>query len=505
MAWSSSSSYLSGAVEHARTGASEHDAWNGCLAFSNIGLSGEAIRGSRWQKHRKRVFNIVVKLLTTKRLLGVLLNEVGNLSDLLDPKSKEKFTNMILHAFQEAGYEEPTIFWSNGETMAAFRHGVTVNYLAPLTNMKRVHRWRIVERFELIGATRQGECKMLVFNTHQPSSSGRSFPASMRVDFCKACIEDALRLHGDDSTKCGWVFGGDANCSIAPWTMAFRQVPQFGLIFHDASFISGINKKGGDLMVAAAVKGGDMRFFENTCAVKGRETQHDCMFLEWCYRARGTPLPAKKPYPETHEQRKRPRLQEPSTTLGAAEHINPRQEGPSKTPWKEKPAEFWSELDSRIMAAVELGWPQWQFDRLKGNTPPRSPFSLEMGRLKYAARIDMFRGTDADDLGNHEWAAILRRLPKYQSLSMKTYGWWDGMQPPVPNGSWGNCMEKIVGLAYTVSRNQENLRPRGGQLVFPSSQASLAWEATWPFWKSLGLTPAVEVARLQEERVTNVL
>ena len=63
-------------------------------------------------------------------------------------------------------------------------------------------------------------------------------------------------------------------------------------------------------------------------------------------------------------------------------------------------------------------------------------------------------------------------------------------------------MEKIVGLAYTVSRNQENLGAGGGLLVFPSPEASLAWGATWPFWKSLGLTPGEGVAQLQEEQRT---
>ena len=76
MAWSSSSSYLSGAVEHARTDASQHDAWNGCVAFSNIGLSGDAIR-KNWKKHRARLVKLVVELLKAKPLLGVLLNEVG--------------------------------------------------------------------------------------------------------------------------------------------------------------------------------------------------------------------------------------------------------------------------------------------------------------------------------------------------------------------------------------------------------------------------------------------
>ena len=68
MASSSSSSYFSGAVEHA--------AWIGALAFSNIGLCGDAIR-NHWKNHRARLVKLVVELLKAKPLLGVLLNEVG--------------------------------------------------------------------------------------------------------------------------------------------------------------------------------------------------------------------------------------------------------------------------------------------------------------------------------------------------------------------------------------------------------------------------------------------
>ena len=109
-------------------------------------------------------------------------------------------------------------------------------------------------------------------------------------------------------------------------------------------------------MVGVAVKGADMDFFDNKCTVQGREEQHDCMFFEWCYRARRTQdpvsFPARKLDPETLEQRKRPRLPQPlpakkpdsehtsprqeapSNLLlsGAAEHTSPRQEKPSKTP-----------------------------------------------------------------------------------------------------------------------------------------------------------------------------
>ena len=66
---SSSSAYLSGAVEHAPS--------YGALAFSNLGLSGDAVRGNRWPKHRARVLKLIVDLLRARRLLGVLLNGVG--------------------------------------------------------------------------------------------------------------------------------------------------------------------------------------------------------------------------------------------------------------------------------------------------------------------------------------------------------------------------------------------------------------------------------------------
>ena len=69
MASSSSACYLSGAVEHAPS--------YGALAFSNLGLSGDAISGERWPKHRARVLKLIVDLLRARRLLGVLLNEVG--------------------------------------------------------------------------------------------------------------------------------------------------------------------------------------------------------------------------------------------------------------------------------------------------------------------------------------------------------------------------------------------------------------------------------------------
>ena len=263
---------------------------------------------------------------------------MGNLSDLLDKDDKVKFSEMMKTAFHEAGYEEPTIFWSHGVTMAAFRKDVDVNVLPPLRNMKGVDSWRTVERFELFGATEHGQCQMLVFNTHQPASERRPFGASMRIAFCKALIRDALRLHADNPAMCGWVFGGDANCSLPHWTSAFQQVPQSRLTFDAPSFVCGINNKNGDLMVGAGVRSAGMAFCQNTCTVEGREKQHDPMILEWCYKARATEVPvastAWQPYTFTNDEGNRPHLQEPSNTLvsGAAEHTTPKQEEPPDEP-----------------------------------------------------------------------------------------------------------------------------------------------------------------------------
>ena len=144
----------SGAAEHAAFGGrgscgmSEHpgtssgrirqDAWEGCLAFSNIGLAGDAVRGKNWsRKHGPRVFKLVTELFKAcqgrrHEVLGVLLNEVGNMSDLLDPTCKDKFEDTITEAFFTAATAEPQIMWSPGETMAAFLPDVHVECLSRL-------------------------------------------------------------------------------------------------------------------------------------------------------------------------------------------------------------------------------------------------------------------------------------------------------------------------------------------------------------------------------------
>ena len=151
----------SGATEHAGGrgfgGLSEHsgtssggvrqNAWEGTLAFSNIGLAGAAVRGKQWSNnHRPRLTRLVTELFEASaghgrhhELLGILLNEVGNMSYLLDDKCRDTFGDMMSDAFLSAAGIEPQIMWSPGETMAAYRPDINVECLPRLTQMDRLH------------------------------------------------------------------------------------------------------------------------------------------------------------------------------------------------------------------------------------------------------------------------------------------------------------------------------------------------------------------------------
>ena len=67
------------------SGRIRQNAWEGTLAFSNIGLPAAGIRGKQWSnKHGPRLTRLVTELFEASAshgrphdLLGILLNEVG--------------------------------------------------------------------------------------------------------------------------------------------------------------------------------------------------------------------------------------------------------------------------------------------------------------------------------------------------------------------------------------------------------------------------------------------
>ena len=205
-------------------GVSEHNAKNKCtgaFAFSNIGLAGSAFQGNNWQKKHagnlREIFSALLR--TNQKPQGILLCEVGNLSEPITPTGRQRLEEVLGLAFKEAGAVEhgpPQFFWSDGDTMAAFRAEVQVDVMEPLTKMPRVDPWRTVERFKAFGDTEHGRHTLLIYNQHQPSSDLRPFKQAQRIHFCKAILQDAMRQHGQDESIIGFGLGGDANCNMAP-------------------------------------------------------------------------------------------------------------------------------------------------------------------------------------------------------------------------------------------------------------------------------------------------
>jgi hypothetical protein len=259
--------------------------WRGAVAYANINLTGGAISTSK-PALRKLFKNLLAQ---KQPVLGLLLCGVGN----IDVPMKKKLEQIITDAFRDAGateHDEPLFIWSHDETMAAFRAEVQVRALDPLTEMKRVDAWRMIQRFRVTGATEHGSCSMLIYNTYQPKSQKRKMSATMGVDFCKAVLRDAMAHAGADPSCVGFGFGGDATCSYGQWIAACAEVPEYRDCFKQLSYIRGVGGKAGDLMVCAGMEGLD--FYDNTCchgglgfSLEGREKQHDPMVMEWCYRA----------------------------------------------------------------------------------------------------------------------------------------------------------------------------------------------------------------------------
>ena len=228
------------------------------------------------------------------------------MSDPFDDDCKNKFGDMMSEAFISAAGSQPRILWSPAETMAAFRSEVTVECLPQLVRMNRVDHWRTADRFAIHGATEHGPRKLLIYNQHQPSSDERPFTATTRIAFCKAILRDAIIFCNADAECYGFAFGGDANCCMAPWGTAFQEANGWNLTFQQPTFLEGVGRKGGDLMVAAAIQGVDMMIYENRCRVEGREKQHDCIFFKWS--CRGFPRVDAPAWP--FDRQIRPRIQE---------------------------------------------------------------------------------------------------------------------------------------------------------------------------------------------------
>ena len=167
----------------------------GCVVSINVGLKGDAVRGKRWHRHRADLLDIFVKALTHVSVdtIGMLVSEVGSVTDPYDDEDRNKFDHLFKEAFQIAGgptgaseHNEIQICWAMGqavETVMIFKSHVKVTMLESIILPES---WRRVEVALIQGATEHNEeVSMLIYNTHQPSSSKHPFKANKRIALCK--------------------------------------------------------------------------------------------------------------------------------------------------------------------------------------------------------------------------------------------------------------------------------------------------------------------------------
>ena len=255
----------------------------------NVGLPAQAILGGNWSRHRQKLRKIFMDLMGgAEPVVGLLLCEVGNLDDLCDEEAQCRVEDVIAESFAAASKGTPTFYWS-GETVTAWLRNQQVHPLPLLTKMKKVHEWRCCERLVLTGAAEHGHPKLLVYNTHQPASDNRKFPPAMRINFCAAVLEDAVRFRTKDSRCIGFIQTGDANCTIGTWASGMQQTPDLNVNFRHVRHVIGVGNKGGDVLTFGAV--GDVEIYDNTCRVQGREKQHEPVIAEWRYKARSQGAP----------------------------------------------------------------------------------------------------------------------------------------------------------------------------------------------------------------------
>ena len=86
-------------------GAAEHLSYmeKGCVVNLNVGLTGKAVKGKSWRAHRRTLLDIFVRALTFSfDTIGMLVAEVGSVSDLYDHDDRNAFDRLFEEAFQIA-------------------------------------------------------------------------------------------------------------------------------------------------------------------------------------------------------------------------------------------------------------------------------------------------------------------------------------------------------------------------------------------------------------------
>ena len=173
--------------------------WSGSLAIANIGLSGRAIMGRKWPRHRAKLFKQLTGMLEYGggKVCGLCLCEVGSLQHPLTNDVRERVKELIEEVFENSSAAEHgrcNIVWPQGvhpgETLTAWRGDIFFEVLSQMSRLPKQLDYRVVERLLVLHKKDGGaaEHAILVYNNHQPASENHDFPKSARVKFCKIIL-----------------------------------------------------------------------------------------------------------------------------------------------------------------------------------------------------------------------------------------------------------------------------------------------------------------------------
>ena len=199
-------------------GAPEHICYmtQGCVASINVGMRGKAVKGRNWNSCCTVLLDIFVEALTySNEIIGLLVSEVGSVTDPYDDDDRKRFDSLFEEAFRIA--EERTgasehkgiqFFGAMGkaaETVMIFKSHVNVTMLESII---LPNSWRRVEVALIQGATEHNEeVSMLFYNTHQPSSKENPFKPNAKIKFCKHVLRHAIAEHSARQNNVGFLFG----------------------------------------------------------------------------------------------------------------------------------------------------------------------------------------------------------------------------------------------------------------------------------------------------------
>ena len=103
-------------AEHGQFSAAEHGGkvWEGAIGTARMNLSGQAIDGDEWEKHRKMVLPQLIAMLNHGNVVGLCLSDFGNVDDPLTDHGERRVESLLAQAFgrsNAAAHKQLSVLW----------------------------------------------------------------------------------------------------------------------------------------------------------------------------------------------------------------------------------------------------------------------------------------------------------------------------------------------------------------------------------------------------------